>query len=554
MSKIVGIDFGTTNSLAAYTFNGKPRTIKGGEIEHVLPSVICKYEGKLFVGKDAKENIAAFENGDGVAEIKRLIGSGETINFDGKQMEPYEISAIILKKIKRNLKLFFNEDVEEAVITVPAEFSDAQRNEIIRAGELAGFKVKKIINEPTAALLAYANQNEVKDETLICYDFGGGTFDVSIAKITGSGYYGKDISVIGVGGDRKLGGGDIDREVMSFLEKDIRRIKGKGLSRYGKIQLLLAVEKLKMELSSREQAAISLTDILLEDGQRTGYFKQITRYEFENLIEKFIDRTIDIVRQTLKENDISSRDIYSVLLVGGSSKIPMVSEKLKSALGLSSTLGNLNPNECVAIGASIEAANISGQAGLRDRVSIRRDVCPFTLGLKYEDNGMKDLYDPLITKNFPYGAEYSEEYVTVLNYQNSMKLEIYQGEKNRASLNDYVCTFNVTGIPERPAGLEKVRVYFKYDADGILEVRAKILSTGKELKHSQNYGYSLGVSRNSKVKVEDHFISEEKIDDAIVLIDSINKYGDKADTKKIYDAIKFEDEDSLNDITKDLLD
>ena len=447
MGKIVGIDFGTTNSLAAYMFDGVPRTIKSDAIEHILPSVICKYDGKLYIGKDAKENIAAFDAGTGIIEIKKQIGAKDKngkklkILFDGKQMEVAEISAIILKKIKRNLELYFGEVVDEAVITVPEQFSDEQRNEIIHAGQLAGFKVKKIINEPTAALLAYANVNKIQDEIIICYDFGGGTFDVSIARIKGNGYYDKDVSVIGVGGDRTLGGSNIDHAIKVALCEDVYRVKGKRPDSYGTRQILLAVEKMKIELSQKQETAISIPDLRLENGTITGYFKKISRTSMETIMKPYIQKTIDIVKQTMDENDLSYQEISTVLLVGGSSRIPMVQRMLEEELHLSSTFGNLNPDECVALGASIEAANISGDEQNRTRVNIKRDVCPFTLGLKYEENGEKDLFDPLITKNFPYGEEYSEEYVTVIDRQKSMKLEIYQGESDKASENEKVCTF-----------------------------------------------------------------------------------------------------------------
>ncbi|MFH7830683.1 Hsp70 family protein [Bacillus luti] len=556
MSKIIGIDFGTTNSLAAYANNGKARTIKGGNIEHILPSVVCKYDGKLIVGKDAKDNISIFTGGSGIAEIKKMIGSNKTLLFDGKQMKPYEISAIILKKIKRNLKLYFEEDVNEAVITVPAQFSNTQRSEIIKAGEAAGFKVRKIINEPTAALLAYAAENEITSETVLCYDYGGGTFDVSIAHISGSRYSGKSVEILATDGDRQQGGADIDRILFKLVNDDLLRKYGECFSNqdnYGAIQVLRTTEKVKIELSSKQEATVSIPDLKLPSGKNIGYFKSIKRAEFERLIEKEIDKTIKIVKRAIDSTNLSTSNIDKVLLVGGTSRIPLVTEKINEKLGLTTTFGGIHPDECVAIGAAIEAANLSGNAWTKKKVGITRDVCPFTLGLKYEDGHEKNLFDPLITKNFPYGEEYSEEYVTVLDNQNSMELEIYQGESSRANKNEKVCTFTVKGIPERRAGLEKVRIHFKYDTDGILNIRAKVLSTGVEVQHSQQYGYNIGASMQSKRKIEEQFISEGKIEEAMALAKSVRIYGEKAHEKKILEAIKFEDEDALDDITKDLL-
>ncbi len=554
MSRIVGIDFGTTNTLAAYMFDGIPRVIKSKEVEHILPSVVCKYEGKLFVGEEAKANIIAFTEGDGITEIKRKIGSSQSIYFGNKYMKPYEISAIILKKIKRNIKLYFEEDVNEVIITVPAEFTDNQRNGIIMAGKTAGFVVKKIINEPTAALLAYANENDIRNEKVLCYDFGGGTFDISIANIKYNGFKESDIEVIAVGGDRKLGGGDIDREILKYIKDDIYSLHGQAPDKYGDRQLELAVEQMKIELSSKDSATISLSHLSLLGDKKVGYFKKITRWEFENLIEKYIDRTIELVKETMSDNNILAREIDKVLLVGGSSKIPIVAQKIRSELGLNPTFGGLNPDECVSIGASIEATNLSFKGRVRSKVNIKQDVCPFAIGLKIEHYGEKDVFDPIIKKNFPYGKEYHQEYKTALNHQNSMKLEIYQGNKRRASMNSHICDFEIKDIPERYAGEETVRVYFKYDMDGILNIKGKILSTGKEVTHEYRYPYNAKISWTSKKNIDEHFIDEEKVNDAMGLVNAIKKCGEEKDTRKIYDAIKYEDEELLDSITNDLLD
>lgn len=559
MNKIVGIDFGTTNSLVTFVQNGKVRTIQSKDIEHTLPSVVCKFDGKLIVGKEAKENLGAFSKGDGIKEIKKYIGKKKTIKFNNQMLQPYEVAAIILRKIKRNLQLYFNEEVKDVVITVPAQFSDTQRKEIIQAGEIAGFNVRKIINEPTAALLAYAAENNIQKETVLCYDYGGGTFDVSIAEITSS-YGGQSVKILATGGNRELGGSDIDRLMFNAINQDLMKTKGfrfNGSSmklEFGALQIFEAVELLKIDLTEKYEASISIPALKKPNGGTVGYFKKIKRSEFEALIAHEIKKTIEIVKGVASDSNISLRYINKVLLVGGSSRIPLVKKMIEKDLNIKTTMGNINPDECVAVGAGIEAANLAGVSLLKKKIKVTRDVCPFTLGLKYGDGVENDLFDPLITKNFPYGEEFSEEYSTALNYQNTMELEIYQGESNRATNNEEVCTFVVRNIPERLAGDEKIRVTFKYNTDGILMIKAKILSTGIEVTHTHKYGYSVEGSRKEKARVESHFIENAQVEEAIVLMNSLKKHDEVKQGKRIIEAIKYEDKVELEDIMADLLD
>ncbi|WP_214799980.1 Hsp70 family protein [Exiguobacterium sp. s50] len=559
MTKIVGIDFGTTNSLVAFAQNGKVRTIQSEDIERILPSIVCKFDGQLIIGKEAKENLGAFSKGDGIKEIKKDIGKAKRIKFDGRLMSPYEIAAIILKKIKRNLQLYFNEEIKDVVITVPAQFSDSQRKEIIQAGEAAGFTVRKIINEPTAALLTYAAENSIQKETVLCYDYGGGTFDVSIAEIT-SNYNGQKVKILATGGNRELGGSDIDKLLFNVVNQELKQMRGFSFNGqktnldFGALQIFSAVEALKIDLTDKEEASISIPNLRKPDGGTIGYFRKMKRSEFESLISKEIDKTIQIVLNVARESGVTLRHIDKVLLVGGSSRIPFVTKQIKSKLGIPATFGNINPDECVAIGAGIEAANLSGTSLLKKNVSITRDVCPFTLGLKYGDGVSNDLFDPLITKNFPYGEEFSEEYSTALNRQNTMELEIYQGESNYASENEKVCDFVVRNIPERDAGKEKIRITFKYNTDGILSIRAKVLSTGVEVTHTHKYGYSVEASRATKNKVESHFIQDDKVEEAIAMVESLKKHNAHQDKNRIIEAIKYENKDELDDIMAGLLD
>jgi len=559
MTKIVGIDFGTTNSLVAFAQQGKVRTIKSKDVEHILPSVVCKFNGKLIVGKEAKENLGAFSKGDGIKEIKKYIGKNKKIKFDGHMVQPHEIAAIILRKIKRNLQLYFNEEITDVVITVPAQFSDAQRKEIIQAGEAAGFNVRKIINEPTAALLAYAAENFIQKETVLCYDYGGGTFDVSIAEIT-SNSGGQSVKILATGGNRELGGSDIDKILFNVINQDLKQTKGFSFNSsgtnldFGALQVFEAVEALKIELTEKYDASISIPALQKPNGGTVGYFKKIKRSYFESLIKEEIIKTIEIVKNVAMDSKIPLSKIDKVLLVGGTSRIPLVKKKIESQLNISTTFGKINPDECVAIGAGIEAANLSGISLLKKKISITRDVCPFTLGLKYGDGINNDLFDPLITKNFPYGDEFSEEYSTALDYQNTMELEIYQGESKRASENEKVCNFIVRNIPERTAGKETIRITFKYNTDGILMIKAKVLSTGIEMTHKHKYGYSIEASRTTKIRVESHFIENNKVEEAIALVNSLKKHNSSQDGKRIIEAIKYEDKEELDDIMADLLD
>lgn len=560
MTTIVGIDFGTTNSLTAYAMNGRVRTIQGKDIEHILPSVVCKHDGNLIVGKEAKENLSAFYLGDGVKEIKRYIGKNVKIKFDGQHMKPYEIAAIILRKIKRNLQIYFNEEITDVVITVPAQFSDAQRKEIIMAGEAAGFTVRKIINEPTAALLAYAAENKIRHENVLCFDYGGGTFDVSIGEISAGIGGRQDVKILATGGNRELGGSDIDKALFEIVNQNLLETKGVSFDSsktnldYGAIQIFDAVETLKIDLSSKQDASISIPALELPNGKTVGYFKKMTRNEFESIILNEVNKTIRIAQSVAEDSGISIDEIDKILLVGGSSRIPLVKKQVEKVFEIPATFGNINPDECVAVGAGVEAANLSGLSLLKKKVNVTRDICPFTLGLKYSDGINGDLFDPLITKNFPYGKEFSEDYATALDYQNTMELEIYQGESNRASENEKVCKFIVQNIPERTAEKETVRITFKYNTDGILLIRAKILSTGKEVVHQHKYGYSIEGSHTANAKIEKHFIEDDKVEEAMALVNVLKKYNAPEDEKRIIEAIKYENKDDLDDIMGDLLD
>lgn len=543
MGRIIGIDFGTTNSVASFVNSrGNIEIIKDHNGDYLMPSVVAKYDDKLIVGKEAKENEIAFINGDGVSEVKRKIGKNEKILFDGKYVEPKDIAAIIIGKLKGNAEAFLKETVTDAVITVPAEFSDMQRKEIIEAATMAGLNVKKIINEPTAALLNYT-QNNISSKKILCYDFGGGTFDVSIADVNVN----RDVSVIAAGGDRELGGKDIDKVFFKYLLNDLQKTKNIKLDAFGKRALLLAVEKAKIDLSSKTQVTISIEKLSTTSGT-IGCFKTIYKNEFERLIYPIIQNTINLVNDTLDDTNINPRSIDEVVLVGGSSKIPLVSEKLREIFGNKVKCSD-DMDMCVSMGAAIEAANQIGQ-NYGKKSSIKKDVCPFNLGLKVWRDGNDDVFDSIVNKNSAYGVQYSEKYNTAMDNQVSMVLEIYQGDSGWASENEHICDFEIKGIPMNPAGEEWVRVSFQYDENGIINIKAKILSTGVEFKHSYKYGYD--ISNVDTSFVDEHLICSEDREKANKIKEELQEDGIWDIASEIDEYVKYEQKEDLEGLLQEL--
>lgn len=544
MSKIIGIDFGTTNSVATYMNNrGKIEIIKDHNGDYLMPSIVSIFDGKKIFGKDAKENIEALYKGNGVKEIKREVGKNKKVLFDGKYVETTDIIGLILNKIKGNAEEYFKEEISEAVITVPAKFSDGQRKEIIEGALKAGLKVKKTINEPTAALLEYTFNNPMNNKRVLCYDFGGGTFDISIANITQDG-----IEVIAVGGDRELGGKDIDDKLFQWIKKDISS-RGLALSSYGKEQLLLEVEKAKIKLSNSEKARISIPSLRTIHKNIT-FNKEITRYQFESLIQPIINKSKNLVKKTLLEKNIQEFSIDEVLLVGGSSNIPLVKKELESIFG-NKVKKSSNIDTCVAIGAGIEAANQMGILN-QNRAKIKRDVCPFNLGLKVYNNGSDDVFDPIVFKNSPYGVEFSEEYNTALDRQTTMELEIYQGESQWASENEHITNLEITGIPVAGAGEEWVKITFKYDENGIISIKSRILSTGLENIHEYKYGYDINRRVDTSI-IDSNMIDTDLRIKAANTIEMLEKRGLSSITGDIKEHLKYEQEEELEEDLEEVL-
>lgn len=545
MSRIIGIDFGTTNSLAAFVnLKGEVEIVKDYKGDFLIPSVVAKFNNKLIIGREAKENIVAFVNGDGIKEIKRQIGKNKKIYFDGKYMPTCEIVALILAKVKQNAQMYLGEKVELAVITVPAEFSDAQRKEIHKAAEIAGLKVKKIINEPTAALLTYSSDT-FSNKKVVCYDFGGGTFDVSVANITNSG-----VEVIAVGGDREIGGKDIDNILFRYLVKDLIKAKNVTLNKEGEYQLFFEIEKAKIKLSDSDSVVINIPSLSTTEG-KISYLKKISKSTFETLIMPIIEKTVSIVEDTLDEKNISVSQIDEVVLVGGSSRIPLIKKKLERVFE-NKVKEIKNVDKCVCMGAAIEAANQMGLT-MKKRSTIKRDVCPFNLGLKVTRDGSSDVFDPIVFKSSPYGEEFSEKYNTAINNQKTMVLEIYQGDSEWASENEHITDFEITGIPQRPAGSEWVKITFKYDENGIINIKAKVLSTGAETLHSYKYGYNLSKTIY-KSPAEDHIMDSEKKIFTYEMKENLKAEGLTKISDEIDDALKYEKDDRLTDILEEYYD
>lgn len=543
MGRIIGIDFGTTNSVASFVnARGVVEIIKH-DGESLLPSVVAKYENKLIIGREAKENSLAFINGDGVKEVKRLIGEDNKILFDGKYVDAKYIASLIIGKIKANAEIYLNEKVTDVVITVPAEFGDKQRQEIIEAATMAGLNVRKIINEPTAALLNYT-QNNINKKRMLCYDFGGGTFDVSIADVNTN----REVTVLGVGGDRQLGGKDIDELFYKYILNDLEKKKRVKLTELGKRDLLLALENAKIEISEKTMIHISIPRLQTTSGT-ISYFREIYKNEFENIISPIIQKTINLVNEALDDLKIRATEIDEVVLVGGSSKIPLVTYKLREIFG-NKVKNSPNMDMCVSMGAALEAANQIGQRYSK-KATIKKDVCPFNLGLKVWRDGSDDVFDPIVFKNSQYGVQYSEKYNTAIDNQVSMVLEIYQGDNAIASKNEHICDFEIKGIPMNSAGEEWVRVSFQYDDNGIINIKAKVLSTGVEFNHTYKYGYDLTKKVDTSF-VDEHLISSEVRQEAIKVKQELEQMYNWNDANKIDECVKYEKKKELDDLMKDL--
>ena len=468
MSKIIGIDLGTTNSCVAVMEGGEPVVIANAEGNRTTPSVVAfSKDGERMVGQVAKRQ--AITNPDRtIMSIKRQMGTDHKVNIDGKAYTPQEISAMILQKLKADAEAYLGQSVTEAVITVPAYFNDAQRQATKDAGKIAGLDVKRIINEPTAAAVAYGVDKEKQDQKIMVYDLGGGTFDVSILEI-GDGV----IEVLSTSGDTHLGGDDFDQAIMDWMVAEFKSQSGIDLSgdKVAMQRLKEAAEKAKIELSGVTSTAINLPYITADATGPKHLDLTLSRAKFDQLTANLVERTAGPVRQAMSDAGLSANDISKVLLVGGSSRIPAVQDMVKKLTGKEGFKG-INPDECVAIGAAIQGGVLGGDVkGL-----LLLDVTPLSLGIET----MGGVCTRLIERNTTIPARKSQIFSTAADNQTSVEVNVLQGEREMAAANKSLGRFHLDGIAPARRGVPQIEVTFDIDANGIVNVSAKDLGTGKE--------------------------------------------------------------------------
>ena len=469
MSKIIGIDLGTTNSCVAVMEGGQPTVIANAEGSRTTPSVVAFTKtGERLVGDPAKRQ--AVTNADHtIASIKRHMGSDYKVDIDGKKYSPQEISAMILQKLKSDAEGYLGEKVTEAVITCPAYFNDAQRQATKDAGKIAGLDVKRIINEPTAAALAYGLDNE-KEQKVMVYDLGGGTFDVSIIEI-GDGV----IEVLATNGNNRLGGDDFDEKISQYIISEFKRQEGIDLSgdKMAMQRIREAAEKAKIELSSATTTNINLPFITATAEGAKHLDMNLTKAKFDELTADLIELTAEPVRKALADAGLNASDLSKVLLVGGSTRIPAVQDKVRQLTGQEPSK-SLNPDECVALGASIQGGKLAGDAGAGDILLL--DVTPLTLSIET----LGGVATPLIERNTTIPTKHSQIFSTAADNQTAVDINVVQGERKFARDNKSLGQFRLDGIPPAMRGVPQIEVTFDIDANGIVNVSAKDLGTGKE--------------------------------------------------------------------------
>ncbi len=469
MGKIIGIDLGTTNSCVAVMEGGKPVVIANTEGIRTTPSVVAfTKNGERLVGEPAKRQ-AVTNSERTISSIKRHMGSDYKVDIDSKKYSPQEISAMILQKLKADAESYLGEKVTDAVITVPAYFNDAQRQATKDAGKIAGLDVKRIINEPTAAALAYGLDNE-KEQKILVYDLGGGTFDVSIIEI-GDGV----IEVLATNGDTRLGGDDFDAKITDYMISEFKKAEGVDLSndKMALQRLKEAAEKAKKELSSATTTNINLPFITATSEGPKHFDMNLSRAKFDELTHDLVERTAVPVQNALRDAGLTSSEIGKVLLVGGSTRVPAVQEKVKQLTGKDPSK-NLNPDECVAIGASIQGGKLAGDAGAGDILLL--DVTPLSLSIET----MGGVATRLIERNTTIPTKHSQVFSTAADNQTAVDINVLQGERQFAKDNKSLGQFRLDGIPPARRGVPQIEVTFDIDANGIVNVSAKDLGTGKE--------------------------------------------------------------------------
>ena len=498
MSKIIGIDLGTTNSCVAVLEGGEAVVIANAEGGRTTPSVVAfSKTGERMVGQVAKRQ--AVTNADRtVASIKRHMGENYKVDIDGKGYTPQEISAMVLAKLKADAEAYLGQTITEAVITVPAYFSDAQRQATKDAGRIAGLEVKRIINEPTAAALAYGLDKE-QEQKIMVYDLGGGTFDVSILEI-GDGI----VEVLATAGDTRLGGDDFDQRIMDYLVAEFKKVEGIDLSndRVAMQRLKEAAEKAKIELSGMTTTNVNLPYITADATGPKHLDVTITRAKFNELTADLVERTLKPVRQAMSDAGLKASDLDKVLLVGGSTRIPAVQEAVKNLTGKEGFKG-INPDECVAVGAAIQGGVLTGD--VKDVVLL--DVTPLSLGIET----MGGVFTRLIDRNTTIPTRKSQIFSTAADNQTSVEVHVLQGEREMAAYNKTLGNFQLGGIAPAPRGVPQIEVTFDIDANGIVKVSAKDLGTGKEANISITASTNLSQDDIEKaVREAEQYAAEDK--------------------------------------------
>ena len=526
MGKIIGIDLGTTNSCVAVMEGGQPTVIANTEGARTTPSVVAFTKtGERLVGEPAKRQAVTNANRT-ISSIKREMGTDYKVDIDGKKYSPQEISAMILQKLKADAEGYLGEKVTEAVITVPAYFNDAQRQATKDAGKIAGLDVKRIINEPTAAALAYGLDNE-KEQKIMVYDLGGGTFDVSIIEI-GDGV----IEVLSTAGNNRLGGDDFDQKITDYMLADFKAKEGVDLSgdKMALQRLKEAAEKAKKELSSATTTNINLPFITATSEGPKHFDMNLTRAKFDELTRDLVDKTAEPVRRALSDAGITAADLGQVLLVGGSTRIPAVQEEVKRLTGKEPSK-SLNPDECVALGASVQGGKLAGDAGAGDILLL--DVTPLSLSIET----MGGVATRLIERNTTIPTKKSQIFSTAADNQTAVDINVVQGERQFAKDNKSLGQFRLDGIPPAPRGVPQIEVTFDIDANGIVNVSAKDLGTGKEQHITITAGSNMSDADIDKaVKEAAEFEAQDK------------KRKEAVDTRNEADAMVFQTEKALKDV------